>query len=74
MVSTNGERLVTLSEAAELLGLKVATLRAWRLRRKNLNFFQVGQRCVRLRASDIEEFIRAGEIRPREVCDERRAP
>jgi excisionase family DNA binding protein len=57
--------LITLPEAAELLRLQVATLRAWRLRRKNLNFIQVGERAVRVRLSDVEKLIAGGTQPPR---------
>jgi excisionase family DNA binding protein len=63
----NHERLLTLAEAAERLGLRVATLRSWRLRRKNLPFVELGERAVRVREFDLEKLISKGTVLPREV-------
>jgi excisionase family DNA binding protein len=52
--------LLTLSEAAELLRLKVSTLRAWRIQRR-LRFHKVGGRVL-LKRGDIQEFIESGLI------------
>jgi excisionase family DNA binding protein len=41
--------------AAELLGVRPSTIRAWTLRRK-LRYFKSG-RCVRFRREWLEEFI-----------------
>lgn len=46
---------MNIQEAAELLGVKPATIRAWCLRRK-LRYFKSG-RCVRFRREWLEEFI-----------------
>jgi excisionase family DNA binding protein len=66
-METNHEHLLTLAEAAERLGLRVATLRSWRLRRKNLPFVELGERAVRVRESDLEKLIGKGTVLPREV-------
>ncbi len=60
------ERLLTIQEAAERLGLKSVTLRAWRLRRINLPFVTVGG-AVRVSAEALEEFIRENTVPAREV-------
>ena len=57
--------LLTLPEAADLLRLKVSTLRAWVLRRK-FPYLKVG-RCVRLRRSDLEAYLSQALIPAREV-------
>ena len=51
-------------EAAKLLGLSVATLRAWRLRRRGPRYLRFG-RAVRYLAADIDRFIEASGIDPR---------
>ncbi len=54
-------RAVTEGEAAERLGLSVATLRAWRHRRKGPRFVRFG-RAVRYLPADLDEFIRASTV------------
>ena len=49
------DETMNINEAAELLGVKPATIRAWCLRRK-LRYFKSG-RCVRFRREWLEEFI-----------------
>jgi excisionase family DNA binding protein len=51
-------------EAAERLGLKVATLRAWRHQGRGPAYVRLG-RAVRYLASDIEEFLRSNRQIPR---------
>lgn len=46
---------LNVKDAAEVLGVKPATIRAWCLRRK-LRYFKSG-RCVRFRRTWLEEFI-----------------
>jgi excisionase family DNA binding protein len=53
-------RLLTVKQAAELLGLKVATIRAWLLRRK-LPRVNCG-RAVRIPAEAVERFIQENTI------------
>jgi excisionase family DNA binding protein len=48
--------------AAELLGVRPSTIRAWCLRRK-LRFFKSG-RCVRFRREWLEEFINQNTTAP----------
>jgi excisionase family DNA binding protein len=62
--------LLTVNQAAEALGLKPSTIRAWLLRRKNLPFVRCG-RAVRVPAEAIERFIVENTIPARERCDGR---
>jgi len=50
------QRLITLNEAAQQLGISVAAVRDWRFRRKHLDFVKVG-RAVRVIQSSIDKFI-----------------
>jgi excisionase family DNA binding protein len=52
---------MTEQEVARRLGLSVATLRAWRLRRRGPRYVRFG-RAVRYLASDIERFVRASAV------------
>ena len=56
-------RLVRLSDAAESLGVKPATLRDWFLKRKHLEFVKAG-RAVCVTEDSIERFIDANLIPP----------
>jgi excisionase family DNA binding protein len=56
--------LLNVKEAAYLLGLKPATLRAWILRRK-IEFVRVG-RAVRIPADAIAQFIERNTVPARE--------
>ena len=49
---------LTESEAAIRLGLKVATLRAWRHQGRGPTFVRLG-RAIRYLASDLDEFLAA---------------
>ena len=53
-----GTRLLNEHEAAEALGLKVATLRRWRWAGRGPPFFKIGN-AVRYAAEDIDAFIQA---------------
>jgi excisionase family DNA binding protein len=53
-------------EAAARLGLKVATLRAWRHQGKGPAFVCLG-RAIRYVRSDIDQFLAANRHRPRAV-------
>jgi len=53
-------KLLTVQEAADTLGIKVSTLRAWTLRRK-IEFVKVG-RLVRIRQEVIDELIAKNTI------------
>jgi len=54
---------LTESDAAARLGLKVATLRAWRHQRRGPVFVRLG-RAIRYLASDLDEFLEANRHRP----------
>ena len=53
------DRLVDEREAAEVLGLKIATLRRWRWAGSSLPFIRIG-RAIRYSPSDLQAFIEAG--------------
>jgi excisionase family DNA binding protein len=55
--------LLTLPEAAAILRLKLSTLRAWRLRRRHLEFVTVGGKVLVTRGS-IEAFVERNLIAP----------
>ena len=57
--------LLRVPEAAALLGLKPATLRAWLLQRK-LPCIRLSARAVRLRRADIERIISEGFVGARQ--------
>ena len=57
-------QLLTVKQAAELLGLKVATVRAWLLRRK-LPHVNCG-RAVRIPADAIAQFIECNIVPAKE--------
>ena len=54
-------RALTEREVAELLGLSVATLRAWRHRGKGPRFLRLG-RSVRYLPGDVAGFVRASAV------------
>jgi excisionase family DNA binding protein len=54
-------RALTEREVAELLGLSVATLRAWRHRGKGPRFLRLG-RSVRYLPADVDEFVRESAV------------
>ena len=59
-------RALTEREVAELLGLSVATLRAWRHRGKGPRFLRLG-RSVRYLPSDLNDFVRASAVDTRSI-------
>lgn len=54
----SADRPLTESDAALRLGLKVATLRAWRHQRRGPVFVQLG-RAIRYLPADLDEFLHA---------------
>ena len=57
---------LTETEAAEHLGLSIATLRAWRHRSRGPRFVRFG-RAVRYLRADLDDFIRACAVDTRSV-------
>jgi hypothetical protein len=55
------DSLVDEHACAEMLSVAVGTLRIWRCRRVGPRFIHI-RRCVRYRVSDIQDFIKAGEV------------
>lgn len=55
------EVLITVDEAARILGLKPSTLRAWRLSRR-IPIVRVGRRAIRIPMSAVERLISDGLI------------
>lgn len=53
-----GDRLLTVTELADYLGVPVATVYAWRYRREGPPGFRVGK-YVRYRWSDVQEWIQS---------------
>ena len=54
-------RALTEREVADMLGLSVATLRAWRHRGRGPRFLRLG-RSVRYLPSDLADFVRASAV------------
>jgi len=54
-------RALTEREVADMLGLSVATLRAWRHREKRPRFLRLG-RSVRYLPADVADFVRASAV------------
>lgn len=64
-----GNRLINVREAAEMLGVKVSTVRAW-LSQRRLPAVHVG-RAVRIPLDALEQFIREHTIPARKTRDGR---
>jgi predicted DNA-binding transcriptional regulator AlpA len=62
--NTADHQPLTETEAATRLGLKVATLRAWRHQGRGPAYVRLG-RAIRYLAIDIEEFLNSNRHRPR---------
>jgi predicted DNA-binding transcriptional regulator AlpA len=60
-VITHATRALTEREVSDLLGLSVATLRAWRHRGQGPRFLRLG-RAVRYLPADLEDFVRASAV------------
>ncbi len=56
------DRLLTCSEAADLLRIQVQTLRKWTSQRR-IPFVKINGRAVRYRPGDLEKLVKAG-LRP----------
>ncbi len=57
-------RLLKVSEAAQRLGLKQSTIRAWILRRAHLEVVKLG-RSVRITSESVERLIERNKIPPK---------
>lgn len=55
--------LVSESQASEIIGMKVSTLRYWRITGEGPAFIKVGGRCVRYKLCDINEWIESRRYR-----------
>jgi excisionase family DNA binding protein len=66
VVATNTEELLPLPEAAERLGVSIYTVRRW-IKDGKLRAFRPGKE-YRVREADLEEFLAAREVRPKEVA------
>jgi excisionase family DNA binding protein len=67
--TTAANRPLTEAEAAHRLGLKVATLRAWRHQGRGPAYVRLG-RAVRYIVSDIDDFLRSNRKIPRHAGSE----
>lgn len=63
------QELMTLEQAAKILGIHVETLRKNYLRGKNpkIPFIRLNSKNYRIRPSDLESFITASEVTPNRV-------
>lgn len=65
VVGTSTEELLSPQEAADRLGVSVYTVRRW-IKDGKLRAFRPGKE-YRLREPDLEEFLRAREVRPKHI-------
>jgi len=57
------EKLLTVSEAARLLGIKTSTLYSWVSgSKKKINYVKLSARLLRFRESDLAEFVSARSV------------
>ena len=61
-------QLLTINEAAEILSVKPATVRAWLAARKNLPSVRCG-RCIRIPAEAVADFIKRNTVPVRDRPD-----
>jgi len=61
MFSASSDKLLTGAQVAEMLGLKPVTIRQWIAKRK-LASVKVGDRAVRIPASEVEKLIKRGFV------------
>jgi predicted DNA-binding transcriptional regulator AlpA len=72
-VNMQAARALTEREVSDLLGLSVATLRAWRHRGQGPRFLRLG-RAVRYLPADLEDFVRASTVDARAEPTSDRSP
>jgi excisionase family DNA binding protein len=65
MGQTNTDKLLRVSEVAELLAIKESTIRAWLLARR-ISCVRVGRRAVRIPASEVDRILVQGTIPAKE--------
>ncbi len=56
------EKLLNISQAAEMLGIKPVTLRLW-ISLKKIPYYKIGK-CIKFKPSEIEAFINATRVEP----------
>jgi len=61
----DGERLLTVFQAAELLGLQPSTLRAWTFQ-KRIPIVRVGRRSIRIPLSVVRRIVDDGRVPSKE--------
>lgn len=59
-------KLITLTEAADRLGVEMTTVRRW-VRQGKLPGFKLGGRTYRIKASDVDTFLESRRVRPVEA-------
>ncbi len=65
-MTTSAQQALTEHEVAQQLGLSVATLRAWRLKRTGPRFVRFG-RAVRYLSADVQQFVERSAVHPAPV-------
>ena len=55
--STNGQRLLTPEQVADLTGLSTETLAQWRSQRRGIPYVKISRNCVRYRESDLDHWL-----------------
>ena len=60
------QKLLTVDQAAERLGLRSSSLRDWIYRRK-ISYVRVGERAIRIRESVVQEIIERGMVPERKT-------
>ena len=64
-ITGHGGDLLRVNEAAVLLNIKPATMRAW-IQRRKISFVRLSARAVRLRRADVEKIISQGLVGARQ--------
>lgn len=70
--ATGANQPMTESEAAARLGLKVATLRAWRHQGRGPAYVRLG-RAIRYLPVDVDEFLNSNRHNPRQTATRERS-